>query len=134
FMGSSLFRKTEEGQWRFQTQKYALDEIHEFFAKIQELYPKSEYNYFFKLHPVYNLEDSKTYLNYLLGENAKDAILLNSGIAWENMLAVDYENIKNNKSILFDEQGNSKTQLYGIQGTTTVLLSTMTFLRESFNW
>ncbi|TNK92140.1 hypothetical protein C4M96_01890 [Mycoplasmopsis pullorum] len=134
FMGSSLFRKTEDGQWRFETQKYALDEIHELFAKIQELYPKSEYNYFFKLHPVYNLEDSKTYLKYLLGENARDAILLNSGIAWENMLVVDYENIKNNKSILFDEQGNSKTQLYGIQGTTTVLLSTMTFLRESFNW
>lgn len=134
FMGSSLFRKTNDDEWRFQTQKYALDEIHEFFAKINELYPQDEYNYFFKLHPVYNLEESKIYLNYLLGEQANKAILLDSGIAWENMLVVDYENIANGSSVLFTPDGKSKTQLYGLQGTTTTLLATMTFLKESFGW
>ncbi|AKA49793.1 hypothetical protein VO56_00685 [Mycoplasmopsis gallinacea] len=135
FMGSSLFRKNEKtGEWRFATQEYALDEIKSFFAKIEELYPVSEYNYFFKLHPVYNETESKEYINFLLGDLSNKAILLNSSIAWENMLTVDYEQIKNNKSILFTENGESKTHLYGIQGTTTVILSTITFLKEALKW
>ncbi|WP_029512523.1 hypothetical protein [Mycoplasmopsis iners] len=136
FMGSSLFRHNEkDGRWRLSYQQYALDEIRSFFNKVHELYPRSEYNYFFKLHPVYNIEQSVEYINMILGENSDDyALILNSQIAWENMLAVDFTNLRNNKSILFDSNKHSKTELYGLQATTTTILSTMTFLKTELKW
>ncbi|MEA4333399.1 MULTISPECIES: hypothetical protein [unclassified Mycoplasma] len=71
----------------------------------------------------------------LVGEKEyANTITLNPTIAWENMLAIDYHNIEKGTSVLFDRNNNSRTQLYGLQGTTTVLLTTMTFLKQTFGW
>ncbi|MEA4162509.1 hypothetical protein [Mycoplasma sp. 4404] len=134
FMGSSLFKKNERG-WRLNQNENAYNEVKAYFAKIKELYPADQYNYFFKLHPSYSAQDAVEYIKLLVGEEEyANTITLNPTIAWENMLAIDYHNIEKGTSVLFDQNNNSRTQLYGLQGTTTVLLTTMTFLKQTFSW
>ncbi|WP_029513032.1 hypothetical protein [Mycoplasmopsis iners] len=134
FIGSSLFRKNENG-WRLNQNENVYNEVKAYIAKIKELYPADQYNYFFKLHPSYSAQDAVEYIKLLFGDDEyANTITLNPTIAWENMLSIDYHNIENGTSVLFDQNNNSRTQLYGLQGTTTVLLTTMTFLKQTFGW
>ncbi|AKA49947.1 hypothetical protein VO56_01605 [Mycoplasmopsis gallinacea] len=135
FMGSSLFKKDKNGKWRIDQNKRTYKEIQDYFAKMKKLYPPSKYNWFFKLHASYDKEIAKEYVSFLLGEDTDQiAIILNPNIAWELMLSNDLNNIKINQSILFDQNGDSKTTLHGIQATTTTILTTMSLLNTNLNW
>ncbi|VEU70239.1 coiled-coil domain-containing protein [Mycoplasmopsis glycophila] len=135
FIGSSLFKKNNKG-WRINQNQRAYQEIQNYIAKLKELYPLSEYNYFFKLHPSYLKSDADEYIDLLFGtEDAKNsAILLDPTLAWEYLMSIDIQNMQNDSSILFNSDGTSKTELFGLQGTTTVLLTTMVLLNSHFGW
>ncbi|QIW61959.1 hypothetical protein [Mycoplasmopsis gallinacea] len=135
FMGSSLFRKDKNGKWRIDQNKRTYKEIQDYFAKMKKLYPPSKYNWFFKLHASYDKKIAKEYISFLLGEDTDQiAIILDPNVAWELMLSNDLNNIKINQSILFDQNGDSKTTLHGIQATTTTILTTMSLLNTNLNW
>ncbi|QKT05392.1 hypothetical protein [Mycoplasma sp. OR1901] len=132
FMGSSLFRKgayTDNEKLR----ENAID----YFEKIEKLYPRTEYNYLFKLHPYYKPDQSLDYVKMLLGkEDVSDYIILNPSISWENMLSLDYSNLESgsNESIFFKKEKNKivpNMKLFTLQATTTVLISTMQFIEQT---
>ncbi|AZG68498.1 hypothetical protein [Mycoplasma struthionis] len=141
YLGSSLFTKytslADQGKYRVEYNLEASKEIEEYFDKLMELYPPQEYNYLFKLHPVYKGEEAKIYLSKLTKNKVPNPILIDSSVSWENILMKEYEKLKTNESILFDKNdfknNNSKTVLTGLQATSTTLLSTYTFLVSEFN-
>ncbi|WP_322908272.1 hypothetical protein RRG55_00905 [Mycoplasmopsis felis] len=108
-----------------------------YFKKIEGLYPKSEYNYLFKLHPHYKPENSINYIKTLLGkEDISDYIVLNPSISWENMMSIDYYNLLNNQneSVFFKKENNKIIpyfKLFSLQATTTVLFITLDFLEHN---
>ncbi|MDC4183727.1 hypothetical protein [Mycoplasma bradburyae] len=139
FIGSSLFRKDASSKWRLRLEfpTVATREVHNYIEKIHELYPPERYNYFYKLHPVYKNEDAVKYIQLLNNSKENKGIILDPSVSWENMLAIDLNNISSNKSVFFksDEfnKDSVKTKLYGLQATTTVLLTTIAMLQEYFN-
>ncbi|MFV8475204.1 hypothetical protein [Mycoplasma sp. Z663] len=137
FIGSSLFRY--EGDFLPLTVDLPKTlEFKSYINKIFELYPPEKYNYFYKLHPVFKKQQADEFVKVLTQERDKSAIILDSSISWENMLALDFAQIKNGRSIFFDKDSfvkdeNVKTKLFGIQASTTTLLTTIAMLREYFN-
>ncbi|MBN4084431.1 hypothetical protein [Mycoplasma sp. CSL10166] len=134
FMGSSLFRNGA-----YLENKKLRDKAIAYFAKIEELYPRSEYNYLFKLHPYYKPDQSLNYVKMLLGkDDVSDYIILDPSVSWENMLSLDYSNLENNsgESVLF-KRSNGKIipnmKLFTLQATTTVLMSTMQFIEQTLD-
>ncbi|VEU75908.1 hypothetical protein [Mycoplasmopsis columboralis] len=137
FIGSSLFRKFADGTWRIKTDTQSRNELHAYFDKIMKLYPPSEYNYLYKLHPVYKGTDALEYIKEFTNNHESNAIILDPSVSWENMLALDMQELQSNNSLLFDKDdfknNTSKTKLFGIQPTSTVLLSTLVMLQAQFN-
>lgn len=77
FIGSSLFRNGA-----YKNNSNIRETGIKYFKKIEELYPKSEYNYLFKLRPYYKPENSIDYIKTLLGkEDISDYIVLNPSIS-----------------------------------------------------
>ncbi|MFV9451311.1 lipoprotein 17-related variable surface protein [Mycoplasma sp. 4463] len=142
FMGSSLFRKYETkvetdplyGKWRIKELTENREEIISFINAIKIKYPESEYNYMYKMHPVYSKDESIEYIRTLFGDNNK-AIILDSSVSWENIIAVDHSKADYGKSVFFNQTFNndSKTHIFGIQASSTVLLSTLAFVRSAYN-
>ncbi|WP_391591736.1 hypothetical protein MCAV_07060 [[Mycoplasma] cavipharyngis] len=139
FVGSSLFRQDQGKEWRIISDTQSRSELHKYFKKILELYPSSEYNYLYKLHPVYRGEQALEYIKHFTNGHEGQAIILDPSISWENMLALDMQEIESGNSLLFDkdkkdfEKNNVKTKLFGIQPTSTVLLATLVMLQAQFN-
>ncbi|MDC4182991.1 hypothetical protein [Mycoplasma bradburyae] len=139
FIGSSLFRRDAYSKWRLRLEfsNVATDEVHNYTERIRELYPPEKYNYFYKLHPVYKNEDAVKYVELLNNSKQNKSIILDPSISWENMLAIDLNNIASNKSIFFKSsefnKNTVKSKLYGLQATTTVLLTAIAMLQEYFN-
>ncbi|MDC4163624.1 hypothetical protein LNO75_03500 [Mycoplasma sp. T363T] len=137
FIGSSLFRKDNKGKIRLEYQNIATDEVHNYINKIYEIYPLEKYNYFYKLHPVYKNEEAIKYIQLLTNGKESSSIILDPSISWENMLAVDLNNISSEKSIFFKgsefDENTIKSKLFGLQATTTVLLTSIAMLQEFFN-
>lgn len=134
FIGSSLFKK----YWsKWDENNPVKKEFNAVFDKIKTLYPPSEYNYIFKLHPAFNKnEDIIGYINKITN-NFEDAIILKN-YNWEAIMDYEMSKIKNNeKSWLFskddfkNDKNSSKTTLWGMQGTTTVIMSSLKFLESS---
>ncbi|VEU74356.1 Uncharacterised protein [Mycoplasmopsis citelli] len=136
FVGSSLFRQDKDGPWRIKSDTLSRKELHAYFNKILELYPPEQYNYFYKLHPVYKGNQALEYIKEFTNGHEKEAIILDPSISWENMLALDMQALENNESILFEKNdfasGKFKTKLFGIQPTSTVLLATIVMLQAQF--
>lgn len=141
FMGSSLFRHYEpgkefEGDLRLDHNPEALKEINQYFATLLKKYPSDQYNYIFKLHPYYKDEQALEYINKMLGSQKINPVIIDPGISWENLIAMEFKNLRNNTSVIFDrndfKNNKSKTIITGLQATTTVLNSTYSFLTEAF--
>lgn len=141
FMGSSLFRHYEpgkefEGDLRLDHNPEALKEINQYFATLLKKYPSDKYNYIFKLHPYYKDEQALEYINKMLGSQKINPVIIDPGISWENLIAMEFKNLRNNTSVIFDrndfKNNKSKTIITGLQATTTVLNSTYSFLTEAF--
>ncbi|WLP85359.1 hypothetical protein [Mycoplasma seminis] len=137
FMGSSLFRLYQDGTSRMGSDNIATKEAKAYMDKIYQLYPTDKYNYFFKLHPAFKNEHAINYVKELTNGKQNSVIILDPSVSWENMLAIDLANLKDNKAILFDQndfKNNSiKTKLFGLQATSTTLLTTIAMLQEFFN-
>ncbi|MFV8483394.1 hypothetical protein [Mycoplasma sp. Z473B] len=137
FIGSSLFRY--EGDYLPLTANNSkTEEFKAYINKIFELYPPKEYNYFYKLHPVFKKEQAIEFVKCLTQGKTENAIILDSSISWENMLALDFAQIEKGTSIFFDKDDfktntEVKTKLFGIQASTTTLLTTIAMLREFFD-
>ncbi|QDF64878.1 hypothetical protein [Mycoplasma nasistruthionis] len=135
FIGSSLFTKLR-GELRLKTQEIPRAEIHKYFNKMLELYPTSEYNYIYKLHPAFRDADAVEFIKEFTNGHENEAIILDPSISWENIVAAEAERIATNTSVLFDandfKNGQSKTQLFGVQPSSTVLLATIAMLRDIF--
>ncbi|VEU74357.1 Uncharacterised protein [Mycoplasmopsis citelli] len=136
FTGSSLFRQDKGGPWRIKSDTLSRKELHAYFNKILDLYPPDQYNYLYKLHPVYKGNQALEYIKEFTNGHEKEAIILDPSISWENMLALDMQALENNESVLFDRDdftsGQVKTKLFGIQPTSTVLLATIVMLQAQF--
>lgn len=141
FMRSSLFRHYEpgkefEGDLRLDHNPEALKEINQYFATLLKKYPSNQYNYIFKLHPYYKDEQALGYINKMLGSQKINPVIIDPGISWENLIAMEFKNLRNNTSVIFDrndfKNNKSKTIITGLQATTTVLNSTYSFLTEAF--
>ncbi|VEU76537.1 hypothetical protein [Mycoplasmopsis columboralis] len=137
FIGSSLFKKDQNGNTKVVTDPRIKAEVHAYFEKIRQLYPESEYNYLYKLHPVYKDQEAIEYVKLITNNHDQNAIILDPSISWENMLTLEFQALENNESILFSKDdfiaNTSKTMLFGFQPTTTVLLSTLVMLQAQFN-
>ncbi|MHA3838835.1 hypothetical protein [Mycoplasma sp. VS1572C] len=137
FIGSSLFRPYSNGNPRISETNPGTLEAKGYIQKIFELYPAEEYNYFYKLHPAFKNEHSIQYVRDLTSNKIDNAIILDSSVSWENMVAMDLASIQEGSSILFDKDdfkdGKIKTKLFGLQATTTTLLTTISMLQEFFN-
>ncbi|MFV8468286.1 hypothetical protein ACNQ2K_01305 [Mycoplasma sp. VS292A] len=137
FIGSSLFR------YENNVLPLTLDipktlEFKEYINKIFELYPPKEYNYFYKLHPVFKKDQANEFLSVLTQGKDSNAIVLDPSISWENMLALDFAQIAKGNSLFFNKNdftdGKSiRTKLFGIQASSTSLLTTIAMLKEFFN-
>ncbi|CAC13511.1 LIPOPROTEIN [Mycoplasmopsis pulmonis] len=145
FLGSSLFRHTstvDRDKLRLETNtdlaRKNLDEVHKIFEAIKIKYDPNKYNYIFKLHPYYKNNESKHYVN-LITNNFDKPIILESEIPWEFILESEYIALGKNNSVLFDKNdfkdknNSSKTTIWGYQGTTTSITSTLSFLKDNFN-
>ncbi|UUM20098.1 MULTISPECIES: hypothetical protein [unclassified Mycoplasma] len=136
FIGSSLFRQDKGGPWRIIADVQSQKELHAYFAKILELYPPEQYNYFYKLHPVYKGAQAIEYIKHFTNGHEDKAIILDPSVSWENMLALDMQGIASGDSILFNKDdfisGKAKTKLFGIQPTSTTLLATLVMLQGFF--
>ncbi|QSF13433.1 hypothetical protein [Mycoplasma sp. Mirounga ES2805-ORL] len=143
FIGSSLFRRykpddpTSELRLESASHQYARDEIYKFIKKVRTLYPENKYNYFYKLHPVYKGNEAIHYVNVLTNKMDKKPIILDPSISWENLISSDYKKLQDNQSVFFDKndfKGDStKSLIYGLQATTTVIPTTVAFLKGTFD-
>ncbi|MFV8471387.1 hypothetical protein ACNQ1O_01055 [Mycoplasma sp. B6188] len=90
------------------------------------------------MHPVFKKEQANEFLSALTQGKDSNAIVLDPSISWENMLALDFAQIAKGNSLFFDKNdfadGKSiRTKLFGIQASSTSLLTTIAMLKEFFN-
>ncbi|WP_406614063.1 hypothetical protein ACJA23_03535 [Mycoplasma corogypsi] len=112
-----------------------------FFDAITKKYPPTLYNYFFQFHPSFVPNTIKSYLSNTVVKSKFDIkpLILKNTVSWENMMSFDYENLSKGKSIFFNENdfredsNDYKTTLVGVQPSSTVLGSTIYFVKQAFN-
>lgn len=126
WIGDSLIREYSH----INTQRK--NEIQSLFLALTKKYNPLEYNYFFKHHPYYTNEEQKELTNFItkLSANVKPIYFRN--FPWELFLSWDKKQQSNPDYKAFFSQTSNienipRTQLIGIQYTTTVISATYNF-------
>lgn len=133
WMGDSLIRKEEH------VNSQRKEEIQKIFLMITKKYSPDEYNYFFKHHPYYSSQHQKELTNFIIEQSTDVKPIYFSNFPWELFLSWDNKYKKENpeyESFFGVDTNNDsipKTQLVGVQYTTTTVLSTYFYLLDQYD-
>lgn len=114
------------------------EEIQKLFLALTKKYNPNEYNYFFKHHPYYSSEHQQQMTNFICGLAKDVKPIYFKNFPWELFLSWDKAHSSSKShtpffSLTSNNDNIPKTQLIGIQYTTTVILSTYSFITKQYN-
>lgn len=134
WMGDSLIREESH------VNEKRTQEIQNTFLGITKKFPVEEYNYFFKHHPYYTTRQQEEMTNFITSKSSSLKPIYFDNFPWELFLSWDKKegisNIKNYVSFFSINSNDDhipRTQLVGIQYTSTTILSTYLFLKQNYN-
>lgn len=129
WMGDSLIRGNNN------INKQRKEELQNVFLAFTKKYNPNEYNYFFKHHPRYSYKQQEELTNFITKKNKINAIYF-SNFPWELFLAWDKASNNRSYNSFFNFDSNKetipKTQLIGIQYTSSVIMSTFSFISAQY--
>ena len=132
WIGDSLIKKYSD------VDKNRKEEIQSLFYGIVRKYSPNEYNYFFKHHPSYTENEQIELTNFIIGKTNDVKPIYFKNFPWELFLSWDKKQQENpNYSSFFSYKSNDglipKTQLIGMQYTTSVIPTTYNFCIRQYN-
>ncbi|BAC44424.1 hypothetical protein D8X55_03715 [Malacoplasma penetrans] len=116
------------------------DEIQNTYASMVKKYPPNEYNYFFKHHPSYSIEDQIKLTNHIVEKANINPIIFKS-FGWELFLSWDnyQQHINNSTYTPFftsktNQSINPQTSFVGLLYSTSVILTTYSFTLNEYGY